>query len=469
MGDNKFEFGLEFQDELIRFVLCNDDGYKALEFIKNTYFTTLSRSVLFYAIERHWGTHSRVPTLPFILEHLKDIFSERIFAESLSEEDRKEITELSYTLTNKAARDGDLLLEAAAKFASYVELKSTIEDVDLSNFSSYPGFSSKVQDAINTGNIDYKEEEGLFLIKGLKDRQVNRQARDIVIPTPFAGMNRLTSAGGYEPGAMIVILDRPKRLKTNALVNISRGYLSTRKKVLVFDLENGQESWTVRLEQSVGRVTKKEIIKGTKDKEVAKIIRRYNRLGGEVHVKRLPGGCTVNHMQAYIDRVYRDHGIRFDVLIVDYIGLMNSKSGRTDDNGRIGDSFMDVANLVAKNKFDHCYTAHHVRRESYKKESTKYTGSDIAKSIDITRHVDAIYGLNRTPEEKENGIVRWEIVEQRDGVPEGRVFFYTDVPTQRMDELTKRQIDELTREGILYSPERWGEEESEENQQGDLA
>jgi hypothetical protein len=87
-----------------------------------------------------------------------------------------------------------------------------------------------------------------------------------------------------------------------------------------------------------------------------------------------------------------------------------------------------------------------------KRQATKYVGEDIAKAMDIIRHVQAVYGLNRNPEEYENGLVRMEVVDQRDGVPEGRCYFRVEAAHQRMDELTLREIEELTQVGVLYDP-----------------
>lgn len=465
----KFSFGLEFQDELLRLIISNDDGYKALEYIRNSYFTLLSRSTVMYGVEKFWNAHARVPSQPILLQTLREVFTERAFIEALTQEDQDEVLVLAKDLYKAPAKDGDILLKEAAKFASFVELKHSVETLDLEDFNSYESFSSGVQEAISISDINTKDNEGVFFIKDVKERQLSRQSEDVVIPTPFPGINRLTNAGGYEPGSIIVLLDRPKRLKTAALVNIARGYLRQKKKVIFFDLENGEESLVTRMEQSVGRVTKKEIIKGTRDKDIQKVLRRYARLGGEIVVKRIPAFSTTRVMQAYIDKIYREHGVIFNDIIVDYVGLMGAISGKTDDTARIGDAYLDMANLIHKNKYDHCWTAHHIVRGAMKRQGSRYQGEDIAKAIDIIRHVQAVYGLNRTPEEYENGLVRMEIVDQRDGVPEGRAFFRVEASHQRMDELTKKEVEELTAQGILYTPQRDDPGSiEEENNKGDM-
>ncbi len=470
MGDtkSKFEFGLDFQDELLRFVVSNDDGFKAMDYIHNSYFALLTHTVVFYAIEKVWEAHNRIPASAVLSETLTQVFKERNFVEALTNEDQDDIRVIAKGLYDRPARDGDILLQEAAKFASFVELKDKVETLDLEDFSSYERFSTGVQQAIDISNTNAKDDKGIFFIEGIKERQFKRQSTDIVIPTPFPGINRLTNAGGYEPGSIIVILDQPKRLKTAALINVARGYLRQKKKIIFFDLENGEESLVTRMEQSVGRVNKREVIKGIKDAEVQKILRRYKRLGGEVYIKRIPAFSTTVLMQKYIDKVYREKGIIFNDIIVDYLGLMGSLSGKQDDNGRIGDAYLDMANLIEKNKFEHCWTAHHLQRGARKREASQYLADDIAKAIDIIRHAQAVFGLNRTPEEYENGLVRMEVVDQRDGVPNGRAYFRVDASHQRMDELTKKEIEELTEEGILYDPNRLAEGEPQEKGTGDM-
>ena len=131
-----------------------------------------------------------------------------------------------------------------------------------------------------------------------------------------------------------------------------------KKNVLYVDLENGKDSMLTRLEQSLTGLTKLEVIEGANDKKIQRKIRKYLRLGSEIVVERLPALTTdADTIQRLMDMYYRVYGLRFDILIVDYLGKMGSLSKKTDDFGRISDAYMDVANLCDKNKIDHCWTA----------------------------------------------------------------------------------------------------------------
>lgn len=454
MTKTKFSFDLHFQEEAIRFILSNDDGISGLSYVKSSYFAVLSNVVIVYAIEKCFKKYARVPSLPLLLELIREVFGERDFREAFTKVERKEIVVLAKDLYKKPARDGDVLLEKLAKFASYVELRDTVEKLDLDNFSSYDRFSIDAAKAISIADPTNLQPKGLYLIKDIKDRQLQRQSQELVISTPFYQLNRLTSAGGYTPGSIIVLLDKPKRLKTTFLVNVARKYLAAKKRILYIDMENGEGEIMTRLEQSIGRVNKLDIIKGRKDKEIQKVLRRYRRLGGEVHVRRIPAFSTAHDIQIIIDEIYRKEGIKFEILIIDFLALMGSLSQKMDDFGRISDAYLDIANLVLKNNIEHVYTANHVVRSAAKRQSSKYVGDDIAKCIDIVRHAQSILGLNRTETEFENNIVRLEIVEQREGKPSGRAYFRVDIETQRVDELTRKEIDMLKANEILYNPDQ---------------
>ena len=440
----KLSFTLEFQASIIRFTLNDDNGLRVLDHIRNQNFVLIEHSVIFYTIEKVFKRTGRITAFPLMSEALENVFTERTFEEGLSEEDRKEIRSLLKDLYDHPAKDGDLLLEEIAKFGSFTELKDVLERLDLTNFESYNGFSSSVQAAIDVANVD-NEEKGIFLIKGIKDRQMRRQEESPVIAMPWYQANRLSSAGGYGLGSVIVIMDRPKRLKTFALIQFARGYMRMKKKVLFIDLENGEDNLAMRLEQSVSKLDKKTLLSGKEDKKVQKVLRRYKRMGGEVHIRRLPAASSTNHIQAVIDEMYREYGIKFDILIIDYIALMGAlnKSRDMGETSNIGQSYVDVSNLALRNKFEHVITAQHVIRSAYVRSETCYVENDVAKSVDIIRHAHVVYGLNRTPEEEEAGIVRLEVIAQRDGTPKGRAYFFTDVPIQRWTELTRKQVKEV--------------------------
>lgn len=449
MPDNiKFEFGTDFQWDLLRFTVQDKNGYKAVDKFNDGYFTLIEHAVIAKVIKEYYSNNKRIPGSTILKEEIRYILNSREYARVVTKDDEAEIIKMIKPLYGEVVKDGDKILEKATQFKSYVELRYIVENVDLKNFQTYDKFSKQIQRAITDENV-VKANSGTALVKDIKERQFNRQDNNPIVPTPFRQINNLTNAGGYTKGSIIVILDRPKKFKTGMLINIARSYLRMKKNVLYVDLENGESEIATRLEQSIMKKTKSEILSGEFDDRVQKQLRKYKRLNSEVVIKRFPAlTTTTDTIQGFMDEYYREYGIRFQILIFDYLGLMGSKSNRTDETERIGDAYLDVANLASNpaNDVEHVYTSHHVTRPAEKRMATRYEGTDIAKCIDIVRHVQAIFGLNRTEEEERAGYQRLEVVEQRDGKSTGKAVFAVNLDTQRAEELShrdRREYDDI--------------------------
>lgn len=443
---DKFKFTEEYQWDLLRYITQDRNGEKAIKKIEDHYFTLVEHQVIAYVLKKLYKNNNRIPGETIFRENLIRLLNSKKYISLVTKDEQKDIIGLVRALYREPVKDGDEIYKGCKEFSAYVRLKQTLEDIDINDFSKYPIFSQKVQVAIN--DEDEKEEtESSFLLADIKSRQLRRQVKPPVIPTPFRQINQLTNAGGYEPGSILVILDKQKRGKTAMLVNIGRGYLKMGEPVLVIDLENGKDNYLSRLEQSIMDLGKEELISGEHDLKVQRRFRKYKRLGGEIVVERMPALVTnCNDIQRVIDKYYREYGIQFKYLIVDYAAKMASINNRKEDTQRISDIYIELANLAVKNNIIHTWTANHVTREAAKQRmKTRYTGEDIALCIEITRNASAIFGLNRTPEEEEAGLFRMEVVEQRDGLPHGRAVFHMDMKTQRAEELginERKEYDE---------------------------
>ena len=440
----KFEFDNDLQLDFIRFIIHDRKGSQALAYLEPNYFTDLYHVICITAVYDFYEEFHVTPSKAFHLEFTQRAFLKREFANEFSEDEQKEILKLVNNIHIKGPpKNSDALYKSIAEFSSFIELKDTVENIDLTDFKSYYDFSHSVNKAIAKGEVDTRiHEQGTLLIRDLKERQMKRVDAPPMVPTPFKQLNRLTSAGGYAKHSIVTILDQPKSLKTAFLVNWARGVMRMKKKCLYIDLENGYDEITLRLEQSVTKQTKKDILSGKFDKETSKMLRKYNRLGGEIAIRRLPAFSSAVDIQRVIDDIYKEHGLQFDTLIIDYIGKMSSLNRDKDERLRIANSYIDVENLAFRNDLDLVVTAHHVTRNALERAQTRYEMNDIGKAIDIVQNVQVILGVNRSDAEREAGLFRLEIVAQRDGAPEGRCLFQGDVAQQRFDELTHKGIEE---------------------------
>jgi len=215
---------------------------------------------------------------------------------------------------------------------------------------------------------------------------------------------------------------------------------------LVIDLDNGEDDWHSRLEQCLMGHTKAELLDEDSAREAIerKRFRYHRRVRGEIVVKRMPSlVTTANDIENHMNFLYNEFGFKPEILVVDYIGKMGCISGKDSLHERVSEAYIDMANLALKMNLEHVWTAQHVTREAAKvREKTRYESTDIAGAIDVSRHVQAIFGLNRSVKDEQDGLVRMEVVDQRDGVPRGRAIFHVDNEKQLLTEFTKAEMED---------------------------
>ncbi len=432
----KFQFTVEFQYDLLRFTVQDKNGYKAILLYDDTYFTLTEHSVLAFTLKHYYRKRKVIPGKVMFIEELNKTFDHKDFINNLTDEDRKEILSLAHGLWKGVVKDGDEIIKKAEKFTQYVDLKHEIENVNLLDYEHYDSFSRKIQKAISP-RLQNIEEKGNFLLKDIKHRQARRKEGGSIIPMPWTELDRKTNAGGYARGSILVVLDKAKKFKTGVLINIARRYLQYQKKnVLIIDLDNGEDEFLMRIEQSIAGVSKADLLdeRGSADKKVRESLKKTKRIGGELVLKRFPSLITTaSDISTYIDYLYREFGFQTEILIVDYIGKMGCVSGKESLHERISEAYIDISNLALEKKLDLVWTAQHVTKDAAKNREEKvYESTDVAGATDITRHVQALYGLNRTKEEEKNEFLRMEIIDQRDGPPMGNVVFKVDMLKQRM-------------------------------------
>ena len=435
---DKFQYDIDFQWDIIRFIINDKYGAEVIPMLQSGNFTLIEHSVIYETIHQYYKERNKIPSKTIFKERLRKTLYESDFAKDLLKKEKEDVFKITHNLF-QSPQDSDFLFDEIRKFKKFCDVNDIIETHDLKNIENYDSLLLKLEGAI-TDRFDRKEKLGKGLIRDLQDRQIDRIVNKSVVECPFQQLNNLTNAGGYPKGSIIVLLDNPKRFKTGMMINFAKGYMKLRKKVLYIDLENGEEEILTRIEQSIMVEGKRDILSGQHNERVNKLLKRYKRLGSETVVKRLPGFSNCNDIQAVIDSEYRDYGNQFDVVIVDYAAQMQSIRPKDDDFNRISDVYVELSNLAHKNDLDAIITANHIVRKAERRSKTRYEANDIAKCIDIVRHAQVILGLNRDEIDLEENFIRLEFVEQSDGKPSGHAVFELDVSNQNVKELNQEQL-----------------------------
>lgn len=434
----KFSFTTEFQLEILRFLVQDKDGGLVVKRVKPSYLVLIEHSIIADGLVKFFKKNNKVPSKNILKQEIKELLEGKNYVDLVTQEDIPNINKIIDDIYNTPLQDSEYIRDRIYQFSTYVEMKNLNESFDLENFDQYEEYSKKF-DRILQNSKHKTEDEPLYLIRDLAQRQFKRKVDPDVIPSPYKQLNDLTNAGGFPSGSVLVLLDKPKAKKTFFLVNLAKGYLRMKKSVLYIDTENGKNQIMDRMIQSSINVSKKDLYTGDFDKKEASHIRKLSRLGVELVIERVPAMITdCNYIRDLIYKL-RSQGINIQVVIIDYAAKLASIARDKEDFDRISNVYVDIQNLADEENLDCIWTANHITREGAKHRETRYEENDISGAISIVRNAQGIYGLNATPQEEAEGIQRLEIVVQRDGLPFGRAVFKVDVEHQRAVELTKEQ------------------------------
>ena len=434
----KFSFTAEFQLEILRFLVQDKDGGLVVKRVKPSYLVLIEHSIIAEGLVKFFKKNNKVPSKNILKQEIKELLESKNYVDLVTQDDVPNINKIIDDLYNTPLQDSEYIRDKIYQFSTYVEMKNLNESFDLENFDQYEEYSKKF-DRILQNSKPKTEDEPLYLIRDLAQRQFKRRVDPDVIPSPYKQLNDLTNAGGFPSGSVLVLLDKPKAKKTFFLVNLAKGYLRMKKSVLYIDTENGKNQIMDRMIQSSINVSKKDLYTGEFDKKEASHIRKLSRFGVELVIERVPAMITdCNYIRDLIDKLH-SQGINIQVVIIDYAAKLASIARDKEDFDRISNVYVDIQNLANEENLDCIWTANHITRDGAKHRETRYEENDISGAISIVRNAQGIYGLNATPQEEAEGIQRLEIVVQRDGLPFGRAVFKVDVEHQRAVELTKEQ------------------------------
>ena len=171
-----------------------------------------------------------------------------------------------------------------------------------------------------------------LVIKGIERLTAAEESGTVVtgVPTGFIDLDRVI--GGLHPGNMVVVAARPSMGKTALALGIAEhAALNENMAVAVFSLEMSGDELIQRLLASTAVVDAGRIRAGKlAPEDWSRIGRAADRLSAARLYIDDSEGVTVGEMRTKLRRLKSRDGL--DLLVVDYIQLMEGPRGRKDEN-----------------------------------------------------------------------------------------------------------------------------------------
>jgi replicative DNA helicase len=252
-----------------------------------------------------------------------------------------------------------------------------------------------------------------------------KDAGDVTgMATGFTDLDKMTS--GLQPGDLIIVAGRPSMGKTAFSINIAENVaLNSNKPVAIFSMEMGGAQLAMRMIGSVGRLNQHNLRTGRlEDDDWSRMTHALGQLNDAPIFIDETAGLNALELRSRARRLHRQHG-ELGLIVIDYIQLMSSPSGKASENRatEISEISRSLKSLAKELKVP-VIALSQLNRSLEQRPNKRPVMSDLRESGAIEQDADLILFIYRdevyNPDTPDKGKAEIIIGKQRNG-PIGKV------------------------------------------------
>lgn len=212
-----------------------------------------------------------------------------------------------------------------------------------------------------------------------------------------------TMGGGWIPGTLNVIAGGPKSGKSVWLLNMAANAVKSSKNVMIITLELLDYQYLQRLSANLMGVTTHEYSNNIDDpvwmkKKIQETITYGDGFNpfGHLYIKSYPAStASTNDVETFIKKVETTKGIKFDLIVIDYINIMKNWRNPNTENlyQKIKQIAEDVRAMAMRNSWA-ILSATQINRTNLGNSDMFMT--DISESMGLAATVDTLFGIIQT-------------------------------------------------------------------------
>jgi replicative DNA helicase len=424
---------LSYSENIIIKNILEDKSY--LEVVKPDFFKNEGFKTIVEVAKDFWERYKESPTREQIKEALK--ISGRSESVSISEIDSIYDIDL-----NKY--DPDWLIETTQFFIEYKNLtKSAVDAVKY--LQSTPVTSENIKSVIETfkgivndrNNLDFSFDEGLdfFNAENHKQPTTNTFSSGYTFVDTVLG-------GGFSAKALYVFMGMPKVGKSLWLGNIAAQAVKSGHNVGIISLEMSDRKYVKRLGANILGIPVGEYNDRAEDdqlikKKIQSVAFDNLQIPGKLFVKEFPTSqATVHDVERYLRKIEESKGIKFKVVVVDYINIMKNWRNPNSENTymKIKQIAEDLRGIAMANEWS-IITATQTKQSDF--DSSDLSINSAAESSGLVATVDGMFGIIQDPMMYANREYKLKILANRDdGYKNAHKIFNVDYKFMRIVEDT---------------------------------
>ncbi len=433
-------FDQAFQEQLAAHYL-RDDGFVAAvgSLVEPEYFENETLAALVAVQQMYLTKYAACCTLQTYVQILKRF----VAAKRVKIADMNEAKRLMGIIWKDPLKDRQFVIDTIADFARHAAITNAtmnlVDAIDANDPNKIDKALIVMDEAKQVGAVDSKEARDFS--KNLQDR-IQRRAL-LAAGTYLAGGittghpeldSKLTPWRGWGRKELSILMAPPKAGKTAALINFGLAAAKAGQKVFYASCEVSEEIIEDRSDACISGVPLAELAK--RPAEVEKAIEDWEAVrdknGGLFMVEAFPiRTLKVSDLRRILKR-YQQQGIEFDLVIVDYLGILKPENHFNEKRHGLAEIGQDLRALATSypNSQVGCavLTAFQTNREGTKKAQRNVAeGTDAAEDYEAVRTADVLITINRDEDMRANGEVLLYFSEMRNAETGLRLRFGQDL------------------------------------------
>jgi replicative DNA helicase len=401
-----YKFADSIQRGILYLAKADTEFYsEIINLVKPEYFEFNLHSAIFTSVVEHCTKYKVLPTDAIIATTVKE--KHPTFSADI-EEELNYINTLDYdSVVNKS-----YYLDIIERYAKKEALKQAISKcVSHIQNGKYEEVELEVKNALT---VSRSVNIGQNYFNDVQERwqRLSTSSTDNKFSTLFNKAN-IELEGGTSRKELCLVAAASGRGKSLYLVNQAAKLIEERKKILYVSLEMSEDRIAQRFDSILTQIPQSRL-KVSQDSLKTRLSLIKNKLGEDyLVIKEFPTKtANVNHIRALLNQLQTQSGFIPDVLIVDYLELLNpTTEGMTEYQAqeRIAQELRGVAmerNILV-------WTASQVNRQGAR--TPVITDTDLADSYGKIRSCDFALSLNQTDQEFDEGRMRIYIMKSRNG------------------------------------------------------